>query len=76
MIDPKQTAVPGEWYFGANCTVCGALTPVLHDPSKGKADIKLQGPGSKISTVCPNGHETLFPMEGLRRFEWKPKPGH
>jgi hypothetical protein len=54
----------GRWrvYFGADCPICSALTPVLHDPSRGKANIKLQGEGSKISTVCPKGHEILFPL--------------
>ena len=61
--------IVGEWYWGAECPQCGAITPHRHDPARGQGDSEKPGEG-RVAMTCPNGHQFDAATENVPRFEW------
>lgn len=69
MADPKTEFVPGEHYFSVMCKHCGGPIPLLHDPSKGKANINFAGEG-KMRATCSTCSETHdYPASEMRSYQ-------
>lgn len=74
MPDHSNVPVPGEWYWGAECPLCGALVPLFHDPSRGKSDIALEGMTQGepyVGLRCPRNHSFDVPVDRLTPFEFR-----
>lgn len=68
-----EKAKPGDWYFGVVCKKYGEPILLFHDKSKGKKDIKFDGPG-KLKVTCANPkcrHEDLYGTAEVQRFQVK-----
>jgi hypothetical protein len=65
--------VLGEWYWGAKCPECGAMSAHAHDPMRGQVDSKIANEKpdvTRVAMACPNGHRFDAATESLLSFEW------
>ena len=62
MATEQPDVVVGDWYLGAKCPECGAMTP--HAPEDEKPT------EAQVTMTCPNGHRFSERTDNLLRFEW------
>ena len=73
----RREPVPGEWYFGSICPVCGQPCAAFHDPHRGKSGITIlapEAPGlppARVSMQCGRcGFEFSVRGDLISSFEW------
>ncbi len=74
MTGSHEKPVPGEWYWGGTCPLCGQFVPVFHDPSRGKPEMKLEGQTQGVPHVsirCPRNHGFDVAAADLQRAEYR-----
>lgn len=70
---PRMNIVPGAWYLGFRCEVCGNSVAVLDDPTSSGV-IEMGGDGI-FDVQCPScGEARGYPAS--RMMAWQATTGH